>query len=209
MLSTLLKLASISPPSFVSGTSLFRARLARSLTSYARRTTIGYGSKDQGTHGVHGNPLKVDDTVAIKKKFGFDPEEFFAVPQATSSLYSEIAAKGAATEAAWNSMFASYGQKYPQEHADITRRLSGKLPTGWEAALPSFTPKDEAVASRKLSEALLAKISVAVPEFVSGSADLTPSNLTRWKNAVDFQPASNGLGDYTGRYMYVPSFPRR
>jgi len=38
-------------------------------------------------------------------------------------------------------------------------------------------------------------------KFVSGSADLTPSNLTRWKSAVDFQPKSTGLGDYSGRYI--------
>lgn len=165
------------------------------------RTTIGFGSKDQGTHGVHGNPLKVDDTINIKNKFGFNPEEFFAVPATTSKMYSDIAAKGAAAEAKWEAMFVEYGKKYPEEAADIKRRISGKLPDGWEKALPSFTPQDEAVATRKLSETLLGKISVAVPEFMSGSADLTPSNLTRWKNAVDFQPASNGLGDYSGRYM--------
>ena len=165
------------------------------------RTTIGFGSKDQGTHGVHGNPLKKDDTIEIKKKFGFNPEEFFAVPQETKDIYAEIGKKGAETEAAWNKLFEEYGTKYPEEAADIKRRLAGKLPDGWEKALPTFTPSDPAVASRKLSETLLAKLSVAIPELVSGSADLTPSNLTRWGNAVDFQPKANGLGDYSGRYI--------
>lgn len=44
-------------------------------------------------------------------------------------------------------------------------------------------------------------IEAVLPELVGGSADLTGSNLTRWKDAVDFQPASTGLGDYKGRYL--------
>ncbi|KAK4058626.1 Transketolase [Microbotryomycetes sp. JL221] len=165
------------------------------------RTTIGFGSRDQGTHSVHGNALKKDDTIEIKKKFGFNPEEFFAIPQAAKDVYGEIAAQGAQKEAEWNKLYQSYESKFPEEAADLKRRLEGKLPQGWEKALPSFTPSDPAVASRKLSETILAKLSVAVPELVSGSADLTPSNLTRWSNAVDFQPPSTKLGDWTGRYM--------
>ena len=141
------------------------------------RTTIGYGSKDQGTHGVHGNPLKADDTVEIKKKFGFNPEEFFVVPDETKKVYGDIAKKGAEAEDKWNKLFSEYESKYPDEAKDIKRRIDGKLPEGWEKALPTFTPTDDAVASRKLSEVLLAKLSTVIPELVSGSADLTPSNL--------------------------------
>lgn len=148
------------------------------------RTTIGFGSKDQGTHSVHGNALKKDDTIAIKEKFGFNPDEFFAVPDSTKEIYAAIAKKGAETEAKWNELYAAYEKKYPQEAADINRRVAGKLPEGWEKALPSFTPSDPAVASRKLSESVLAKLSVAVPELISGSADLTGSNLVSLRSPV-------------------------
>ncbi|GAA6062017.1 hypothetical protein JCM10212_006092 [Sporobolomyces blumeae] len=165
------------------------------------RTTIGFGSRDQGTHGVHGNPLKADDTVEIKKKFGFNPEEFFVVPDEAKKVYGDVAKRGAETADKWAKLFAEYESKYPDEAKDIKRRIDGKLPEGWEKALPEFKPTDDAVASRKLSEVLLAKLSTVIPELVSGSADLTPSNLTRWKNAVDFQSKETGLGDYTGRYI--------
>ncbi|TNY21755.1 Transketolase, thiamine diphosphate binding domain-containing protein [Rhodotorula diobovata] len=165
------------------------------------KTVIGFGSRDQGTHGVHGNPLKADDTVEIKKKFGFNPEEFFVVPDETKKIYADVAKRGAEAEKKWQQAFDEYKAKYADEAADIERRIAGKLPQGWEKALPEFKPTDDAVASRKLSEVLLAKLSTVIPELVSGSADLTPSNLTRWKNAVDFQPKANGLGDYTGRYI--------
>lgn len=99
------------------------------------------------------------------------------MPAATKVIYDDIGARGAKAEAEWTTMFTAYASKYPEEAADVSRRIAGKLPDGWEKALPTFKVTDEAVASRKLSEALLAKLSVAIPELVSGSADLTPSNL--------------------------------
>ncbi|KKY32964.1 putative transketolase [Diaporthe ampelina] len=165
------------------------------------KTIIGFGSKNQGTHGVHGSPLKADDIKQLKEKWGFNPDESFAVPQEVYDLTGKVVSAGAAAEQEWNKLFASYGEKYKAEHDDLTRRLSGKLPEGWEKSLPVYTPADSAVASRKLSEIVLQKIHSVIPELVGGSADLTGSNLTRWKEAVDFQPPATGLGDYTGRYI--------
>ncbi|OKP06440.1 hypothetical protein PENSUB_6430 [Penicillium subrubescens] len=164
-------------------------------------TTIGFGSKLQGTHGVHGNPLKTDDAQHVKKLFGFNPEESFAVPQSVYDLYHAHGAQGAAKEQEWNALFQKYQQEYPTEGADLARRLAGKLPEGWEKSLPVYTPADPAIASRKLSEAVLEKIHDVLPEFLSGSADLTGSNNTRWKNAVDFQPPEYGIGEWSGRYL--------
>ncbi|KAI5462658.1 Transketolase, thiamine diphosphate binding domain-containing protein [Mariannaea sp. PMI_226] len=164
-------------------------------------TTIGYGSLNQGTHGVHGAPLKADDIKQLKQKFGFNPEESFAVPQEVYDLYGKHSSEGAAAEQEWNQLFAKYGEKFSAEHADLIRRQTGDLPEGWEKSLPVYTPADPAIASRKLSETLLSKIESAIPELFGGSADLTGSNLTRWKSAVDFQPKSTGLGDYSGRYV--------
>lgn len=165
------------------------------------RTIIGFGSKNQGTHGVHGSPLKADDIKQLKQKWGFNPEESFAVPQEVYEHCNKAASSGAAAEQEWNKLFASYGEKYKSEYEDLSRRLRGELPEGWEKSLPVYTPSDPAVASRKLSETVLQKIHSAIPELVGGSADLTGSNLTRWKEAVDFQPPATGLGDYTGRYV--------
>ncbi|KAI0473095.1 transketolase [Xylariaceae sp. FL0804] len=165
------------------------------------KTTIGFGSKQQGTHSVHGSALKADDIKQIKEKFGFNPDESFVVPQEVYDMYHKHASEGAAAEEEWNKLFAEYGSKYKGEHDDLARRLKSELPAGWEKALPTYTPKDPAVASRKLSETVLTKLEGVLPELVGGSADLTGSNLTRWKDAVDFQPPSTGLGTYAGRYI--------
>lgn len=164
-------------------------------------TTIGFGSKLQGTGGVHGNPLKEDDCKQVKEKFGFDPEKSFVVPQEVYDAYHKHASEGAAAEQEWNQLLEKYSGEHKELAADLKRRLTGKLPEGWQNKLPVYKPTDKAIASRKLSESVLEAIYEAVPELVSGSADLTGSNNTRWKSAVDFQPPSLGIGEWSGRYM--------
>lgn len=165
------------------------------------RTTIGYGSLKQGTHGVHGAPLKSDDIKQLREKFGFDTEKAFNVPQEVYDLYGKHSSDGAAAEEKWNQLLSKYAEKFPTEHADLARRLRGELPEGWEKSLPVYTTSDAAVASRKLSEIVLQKIFDVIPELIGGSADLTGSNLTRTKEVIDFQPPSTGLGTYAGRYI--------
>ena len=164
-------------------------------------TTIGFGSLQQGTGGVHGNALKADDCKQVKQKFGFNPDESFVVPQKVYDMYHKHAGEGAAKEAEWNKLLEKYSNEHKEAAADLKRRLSGKLPEGWEKKLPTYKPTDKDVASRKLSEAVLEAIHEAVPELIGGSADLTGSNNTRWKDAVDFQPPVLGIGDYAGRYI--------
>ncbi|KAG5943413.1 hypothetical protein E4U59_000413 [Claviceps monticola] len=164
------------------------------------KTTIGYGSLQEGTHGVHGSPLKADDIKQLKQKWNF-PQETFHVPKEVYELYGKHSSEGAAYEEKWNQLMSKYADKFPKEYEDLLRRQKGDLPEGWEKNLPVYTPSDAAVASRKLSETVLSKIESAIPELFGGSADLTGSNLTRWKEAVDFQPKATGLGDYSGRYV--------
>ncbi|TKA70177.1 putative transketolase [Friedmanniomyces simplex] len=164
-------------------------------------TTIGFGSKLQGTGGVHGNPLKEDDCKQVKEKFGFDPTKTFVVPQEVYDMYHKHASEGAAAEQEWDSLLEKYSSEHKDLGADLKRRLTRKLPEGWQEKLPVYKPSDKAIASRKLSESVLEAIYEAVPELLSGSADLTGSNNTRWKNAVDFQPPSLGIGEWSGRYF--------
>jgi len=164
-------------------------------------TTIGFGSLLQGTGGVHGNALKEDDCKQVKKKFGFNPEEHFVVPQEVYDLYKKHADEGAAAEKEWDALLEKYSAEHKELADDLKRRLTGKLPEGWQTKLPVWKPTDKATATRKTSETVLESIYEAVPELLSGSADLTGSNNTRWKKAVDFQPPSSGIGEYSGRYL--------
>lgn len=164
-------------------------------------TIIGFGSKIQGTHTVHGAPLKADDIAAIKEKWGFNPAKSFEVSPEVYEYYGKTVAKHQAEEVAWNKLVKEYIAKYPTEGADLQRRFKNELPAGWEKALPVYKPTDPAIASRKLSEIVLTKIFNEIPALIGGSADLTGSNLTRAPDTVDFQPPSTKLGDFTGRYV--------
>jgi len=164
-------------------------------------TTIGFGSLMAGTEKVHGSPLKADDITQLKKAMGFNPEEHFAVPQSTYDLYHAKAAKGAGINSEWDALVEKYSAQYPELASELKRRLANELPEDWAKALPRFTPADKAIATRKLSESVLNKVADLLPELMIGSADLTGSNLTRWKTAVDFQPESSGVGNYAGRYL--------
>ncbi|CCK68589.1 transketolase TKL2 KNAG_0B01420 [Huiozyma naganishii CBS 8797] len=165
-------------------------------------TTIGFGSLNQGTAGVHGAALKPDDVKQLKKKFGFNPDKFFTVPQEVYDFYKKsVVEPGVKANQQWDELFRNYREKFPQLGMELDRRLRGELPKNWEQKLPVFKPTDSAVATRKISELVLENIYPVLPELIGGSADLTPSNLTRTKTAIDFQPPSSGLGDYSGRYI--------
>ncbi|KAJ1643329.1 Transketolase [Coemansia erecta] len=164
-------------------------------------TTIGFGAAKQGTAGVHGAPLGAQSLSDVKALFGFDREEKFVVPEEVYKFYAERAAKGAELEKQWEEMLGRYAEAYPDLHKDLVRRLEGRLPEGWEKVLPSYTPADKAEATRKLSERVITAIANKIPELIGGSADLAESNLTRWKDAVDFQPETTTLGTYAGRFL--------
>lgn len=168
------------------------------------RTTIGKGSLAAGSEKVHGAPLGKDDVAQAKLAFGFDPAQSFVVPSAVAQLYRDIAARGQECEATWNAVFAAYARQFPAEAAEVERRFqgTGQLPADLFSRLPRYTPSASTqIATRKLSETLLNAVAPHLPELVGGSADLTGSNLTKWKESVDLQHPSTGLGKYSGRYI--------
>ena len=165
-------------------------------------TVIGVGSLLAGTAAVHGSPLKPDDLKQLKKHLGFDPEQSFVVPQEVYDFYRKtVTQPGIEANEKWDKLYAEYQKKFPEEGKEVARRLNYELPSNWDSYLPKYTPADKALATRKLSEGVLEHIHAALPELMGGSADLTPSNLTRWQGAVDFEEPSSGLGNYKGRYI--------
>lgn len=92
------------------------------------RTTIGFGSLAQGEEKVHGAPLAVDDIIQLKKKFGFNPEENFVVPDDVQKFWKGVTATNAEYEAAWKKQFVQYSAAFPELAAEINRRNAGELP---------------------------------------------------------------------------------
>ncbi len=150
-------------------------------------TIIGYGSPNKAnTHDVHGAALGVDEVKATREHLGWQYPEF-EVPTDALNRFRKAVERGAGYEAEWNDLFAQYKSKYPEDAALLERLMSGKLPEGWEKALPTYTPESKKDATRNQSGATLNAIAGVLPELIGGSADLAPSNKTLLKCSGDFQ----------------------
>ncbi|MBP0013359.1 MAG: transketolase [Roseofilum sp. SBFL] len=159
-------------------------------------TTIGYGSPNKAnTHGVHGAALGGDEVQATRDHLGWTYPPFELPPEALERFRQAIE-KGASAEAEWNQTLATYKTKYPADAAEFERITSGSLPEGWADALPSYTPDDGGMATRKHSYTVLNALAPILPELIGGSADLAPSNLTLMKVSGDFQK-----GQYENRNL--------
>ena len=151
------------------------------------RTHIAFGSPNkQDTAGAHGAPLGDDEIKLMKENFGWDPEKSFHVPEEVSVYMREIAVKGAEAEKAWNKMFADYNKKYSDLAGQFRDAAEGKLGVNLDEILPTFEA-GSSVATRKASGKVLDALMPKLPLIMGGSADLTPSNLTRFADAKDFQ----------------------
>lgn len=150
-------------------------------------TTIGYGSPNkQNTAGVHGAALGGDEIKLTRENLGWNYGDFETPEDALNHMRKAVE-RGASLQAEWEETLATYRTKYPAEAAEFERMLSGKLPEGWVDALPTYTPEDKALATRKNSEVTLNALAPAIPELIGGSADLTHSNLTELKISGSFQ----------------------
>ncbi|HEX7184352.1 MAG TPA: transketolase [Thermoanaerobaculia bacterium] len=153
----------------------------------AVKTVIGFGSPNKaGTAEAHGAPLGGDEVAATKKALGWPTEPAFLVPDEARTPFEEARERGRQHEEEWNDLLRRYREAHPAEAADLDRRLSGKLPDGWQDALPAFKPGDKAVATRAASGQVINALAPHLPELVGGSADLAPSNNTMVKGASAF-----------------------
>jgi transketolase len=162
------------------------------------RTHIAPGSPNkQDTHGAHGSPLGEDEIKLTKEAYGFPSLEPFFVPEDAYAHFQGCIEKGQEAESDWDERFSAYKDAFPQEAAELERILSGELPQGWDAEVPSKTPDAGAIATRKASQDVIQWAAGQVPEMVGGSADLAPSTLTLINDGGSIEK-----GDYSGRNFH-------
>ncbi|MCE9871237.1 transketolase [Hafnia alvei] len=163
------------------------------------KTTIGFGSPNKaGSHEAHGAPLGAAEIEATRKALGWNYAPF-EIPQ---EIYSQWDAKeaGKVKESAWDKKFAAYQAAFPELAAEFKRRVSGELPANWAEESKKFIDHLQAnpakIASRKASQNALEAFGKVLPEFLGGSADLAPSNLTMWSGS---KPLNE---DLAGNYIH-------
>lgn len=164
------------------------------------RTIIGYGSPNKsGSHDCHGSPLGNDEIAAARAFLKWDHAPF--------EIPADIAAewngreKGAALEADWAAKFAAYEAAHPALAAEFKRRSAGELPANWASESAKIIENLQAnpakIATRKASQNALEAFGKLLPEFMGGSADLAPSNLTMWSGSKSLTN-----DDASGNYIH-------
>ena len=166
------------------------------------KTIIGKGSPNKaGGHDVHGSPLGQDEVAATRAALGITWGAF-EVPDDVRATWSALDA-GSKNQAAWQKLFAAYRAEHPQLATEFARRMKGDLHHEYAAqsadALQAIVDKGEVIATRKSSQNAIQALVPVMPEFLGGSADLAPSNLTMWKGCKSIRPDAMAEG---GNYIH-------
>ncbi len=160
------------------------------------RSHIAYGSPNkQDTAEAHGAPLGEEEVRLTKEALGLPTDAHFWVPDVVYARYHQAMRAGVQAHQAWDELLLGYATAHPDLAATFREALAGQLPAGWDAALPAWEPAAK-VSTRVASGRVLDAVAPRLPTLIGGSADLTPSNNTRPKDAVDIKP-----GDFAGRYI--------
>jgi transketolase len=160
------------------------------------KSIIGYGAPTkQGSHSAHGEPLGVEEVRGAKRNYGWPEDESFLVPEKVRSHFADLGKRGAELRAAWDELFAKYGEEFPELADQLDKMQTRQLPEDWDADLPEYPTDPKGVASRDSNQKVLNIVAQRVPWLIGGSSDLAPSNKSRltFEGAGDFQ-ADNRAG---------------
>ena len=164
------------------------------------RSIIGFGSTHQGTSDIHSDPLGADEVKLTKAAYGWPVDADFLVPDGVAAHFNTaLASRAAPLKARWRSALSAYGQSDAAGAGQLDDLFAGRLPAGWESAVPIYPADAKGMATRDASGKVINALGAAVPWLIGGSADLAPSNKTRltFDGAGDFGP-----DDYSGRNIH-------
>lgn len=159
------------------------------------KTVIGKGAPTmQGTDKVHGAALGDTEIAATRQAIGW-PHSPFDIPADVYAAW-DAKQKGASLQSEWTTQFNAYREKFPAEAAALARRMKGELPAEYEQLvsrmIASCVDKKETIATRKASQNAIQALAPSLPELLGGSADLTGSNLTNWKECIAVRAGQPG-----------------
>ncbi len=156
-------------------------------TLLAVRTTIGFGSPSKaGTSSIHSDALGPDEVRLTKENLGIPLEPAFHVPDEAKQFMGRAACASAEAHSEWKIRWDAWREANPDLAQKWDAMHDPAPPSGWEKNLPTFEPDAKGMATRAASGKVLEAIFEKVPALMGGSADLTPSNKTKTKEAQNF-----------------------
>lgn len=150
------------------------------------RTIIGVGSSFAGDAVAHGAAFGKEDVAAMKKSYGFNPEEHLVLGNETKRFFDDIPARGQKLVQDWHKLLAAYSSEHEDLATELKQRMRGELPLNWKDHIPVSFPTSS-TPSRKSAGLAFNPVAKAVNSFMVGTADLSPSVNMSWPGKVDFQ----------------------
>ncbi|RHM63668.1 MULTISPECIES: transketolase [Coprobacillaceae] len=148
-------------------------------------TTIGFGSKNQGTNKVHGSPLGQEDGKNAKLSYGFDHEDFYVPEEVYDDFKDTCIKRGRNKFNKWNRTVKQYKEKYPE----LAKELFDAIDGHYHLDIDEITKKYEkgySDATRNTSLEIIQEVAKQNPTFMSGTADLASSTKTQIKGENNF-----------------------
>src|SRR5262245_1747240 len=163
------------------------------------KSIIGYGAPHKAnTHAAHGAPLGEEEIKLTKKFYGWPEDAKFLIPDEVREHFAAgVGKQGKAARQQWEQKFAEYEKAFPKEAAELKTMWSGKLPEGWDKAIPTFPADAKGLASRVSGGKVLNGLAKGLPWLIGGSADLAPSTMTLLDGEKDLE-----AGSYGGRNLH-------
>jgi len=155
------------------------------------KTIIGQGIPEvAGTAKAHGEGgAKFIDEA--RKNLGLPAEHFF-VSDEVRAYFAARNEKAAAELAAWQATYDAWAAANPALAQQLTESVAAAVPTDLSAQIPAF-PADYKDATRSAGANVINAVAKAVPNFITGSADLFGSTKNYIKDGGDFS-ATNPTG---------------
>jgi len=141
------------------------------------------GDKMEGSHHSHGAPLGHDVIAAAKTKAGFDPAKSFHVDEDVLVRFRCAVEAGDLAERAWKHSLKTL--PLSEQNEALEQIMNPDLS---RIQWPTF---DKGDATRNTNGKVLNAIAKALPGFLGGSADLSPSNKTDLKDMGVFPKGRN------------------
>jgi transketolase len=180
---------------------LEKSRRSRTRPTLVRlHTVIAWPApKARGTGKSHGSALGDAEVAATKELLGFDPAKTFEVDKDVLARAREVRTRGKAAHKAWDKTYAAWRKAQPERAALLDRLVDGRLPDGFEKALPVFeTDTEKGLATRAASGKVLGALAATLPELWGGSADLAESNNTTMGGEPSFIPKGKQTSEWKG-----------
>ncbi|TFB23123.1 transketolase [Filobacillus milosensis] len=162
------------------------------------KTVIGYGSPNKGGKSdAHGAPLGSEERDLVREHYGWEHDDFHVPDEVKADFEEKVQNRGKEAEQNWSQLLDQYKEAHPELANEFELAMSGELPVGWNADLPTYDENSKALATRAASGEVLNALAKNIPNFFGGSADLAGSNKTSLKEEEDFK-----YPDYSGRNVW-------